>query len=428
MDAVFLSRLQFALTIGFHFLFPPLTIGLAWLVVYFTFFKEEVARFWIKILTITFAVGVATGITMEFQFGTNWAAYAKYVGDVFGAPLAIEAIFTFFLESTFIAVLYFGLDRFPKNIVRLSAVLVAVGTTLSAFWILVANSWMQTPAGFHIVNGRAEMTSFLDVVFNPSMLPRFFHTMTACLATGAFFVVGTSAFLFYKNRMMDIARASIRPALVLAIAAALLQGGLGHWHAVQVANTQPEKLATFEGLATTQSNAPLLIFGVPDEESRSVDYAVKIPSLLSLLVSGDKNKVITGMDDFEKSDLPPFAITFYSFHLMVVLGFYFIGISLLAGVMEFFGKLEKSRLVQLALILTIPLPFITNEVGWMAAEVGRQPWAVYHVLKTADAVSMNVPAAHILATIIGFSLTYAAIFCVWVYLIWRQFKPSGSGL
>nr|HPM41488.1 cytochrome ubiquinol oxidase subunit I [bacterium] len=280
MDAALLARIQFAFTIGFHYIFPPLTIGLSWLVVVLMARWRrtgdpswgEAARFWVGLLAITFAAGVATGITMEFQFGTNWAAYSRFVGDIFGAPLAAEGIFAFFLESVFIAALVYGWDRLSASRLYASSILVAVGSTMSAFWILVANSWMQTPAGYRIAEGRAELVDFWAAVFNPSMLPRLFHTLAGAVTTGAFFMLGVSAWFLIKGRHPDFAKRSMKLALVVAALSSFAQLGLGHWHAVQVAHTQPEKLAAIEGIFETQSGAPALLFGIPDGEEGRMKY------------------------------------------------------------------------------------------------------------------------------------------------------------
>ncbi len=425
MDPILLARIQFAFTICFHYIFPLITIGLAWLIVYFMWkYKnsddpvyENISRFWIRLFTVTFAVGVATGITMEFQFGTNWAEYSRFVGDIFGAPLAAEGIFAFFLESAFIAVLIFGWDRFSKKTLWFASLMVAIGSTLSAFWIIVANSWMQTPAGFHIANGRAELTSFFKAVFNPSTLPRFLHTVDGALMTGSFFMLGISAWFLLKNKNIEFAKKSLKAALIFAFITSSAQLGLGHYHAIQVTNTQPEKLATFEGLENTQRNAPAIIFGIPVEETRTVKNAVRIPGALSFMISGDSNTEVKGMNEFSKEELPPFVLTFLLFHSMVALGMYFIGISALGILLLFIKKLFDSRLFLKLALITIPLPIIANELGWIAAEVGRQPWAIYRVLKTSESVSISVSPTEILFSIIMFSLIYLLLFIAWIFLI-----------
>ncbi|MBT3223645.1 MAG: cytochrome ubiquinol oxidase subunit I, partial [Proteobacteria bacterium] len=292
MDPTLLARVQFALTICFHYIFPLITIGMAWLNVWmltrYLFGGDEMyrqmARFWIKVFAVTFAVGVATGITMEFQFGTNWAVYSRMVGDIFGAPLAAEGIFAFFLESSFLGVLLFGERKVSKRVYWFSALMVAVGSTMSAFWIVVANSWQQTPAGFAepIVNGRAELVDFWAAVFNPSTVPRFLHVVDGALVTGAFFVLGLSAWFLLRQRHVDFALRSARMALIMAFVTSLVQVGLGHFHAVQVAETQPIKLAAMEGIWETQTNAPLLIFGIPNVSEERTDFKIEMPGMLSI--------------------------------------------------------------------------------------------------------------------------------------------------
>ncbi len=375
MDALTLSRLQFGFTVGFHFIFPSITIGLAWLVFLFmTRYKRSgrqedraLARFWTKLLVLTFAVGVATGITMEFQFGTNWASYSRFVGDIFGAPLAVEGLFAFFLESTFLALLVFGWNRVSRKTLWIASLLVALGATLSAFWILVANSWQQTPAGFKLADGRAELTSLIEAVLNPSMLPRFLHTIDATLMAGAFFVMGISAWFLLRERHIEFARRSFTPALIMAGITAVLQFGIGHYHAVQVAETQPEKLAAMDLNFETQKAAPLIIFGIPDRENALVRYSIELPKGLSFLATFDPNAEVKGLKDFPKEDWPPLAPTFFSFHLMVILGAYFAVLTLFGLYLLWKKKLyaggRLSKLLLKASLLSIPLPILMNWDG-----------------------------------------------------------------
>jgi cytochrome d ubiquinol oxidase subunit I len=437
VDAVLLSRIQFGLTAGFHFIFPPLTIGLAWFLVWMMWkvwktgeeSYRRMARFWLRLFAISFAVGVATGITLEFQFGTNWAEYSRFVGDIFGAPLAAEGILAFFLESTFMGVLLFGWKRLSEKTLWISSLMVAIGSTLSGFWIIAANSWQQTPAGFHIVGGRAELTNFWEAVFNPSTVPRYLHTIDGALITGAFFVLGISAWYLLNNRDLEFARRSMKMALVVGVIASLLQLGIGHYHAVQVAETQPEKLAAVEGLFETQSRAPALVFGIPDADAGKMRSEIKLPGLLSLLAFGSLDAEVKGLNDFPRDEWPPLGLTFYPFHLMVALGMFFIAFTLLGLFLHWRRILDHSRWFLRIALLAIPLPFIANELGWISAEVGRQPWAVYRVLKTQDAVSATVPASQVLLSIIAFCLIYSLLFGVWIYLLRREIRkgPDPAG-
>jgi len=439
LDPLFLSRLQFALTIGFHFLFPPLSIGLAWLLVImewrgWKYGDEDYVRagkFFGKILGLTFAVGVATGIVMEFQFGTNWARYSKFVGDIFGAPLAAEAIFAFFLESTFLGLYLFGRKRVSKGVHWFSALMVAVGSTLSAFWIIVANSWQQTPAGFEIRNGRAELTSFAEAVFNASTWPRFLHTFDACLIAGAFLVAGVSAYLIVKNNAAEVARKSLKLSLIFGFVASLLAlFPTGDWHAKQVARTQPEKFAVMEGLTQGQTRAPLTVFGIPSEEPPRLDFKIGIPGVLSLMAFGDMDAHVPGIEDLREEGYPtpPFVATFVSFHTMVGLGTLFIILSLFGVFLLYRKKLFDARWYLKLLPWAIPLPLVACEFGWIVAEVGRQPWVVYRVLKTQDAYSANVTGGEVLFSIIMFGAVYVALGALYVYTLARIVKRGPQAL
>jgi len=428
MDAVLLARIQFALTIGFHYIFPVITIGMAWMIVWMLTrhlrtgepIYQRMARFWIRVFALSFAVGVATGITMEFQFGMNWARYSRFVGDIFGAPLAAEGILAFFLESSFLGIMLYGERRVSNRVYWFSSLMVAVGSTLSGFWIVVANSWQQTPAGFQIVNGRAELVDFWAAVFNPSTMPRYLHTIDGALAAGAFFIMGLSAWFLLRGEHQEFARKSLSMALVLAFLASVAQIPLGHFHAVQVAETQPVKLAAFEGLWETQTNAPLLIMGLPNQEKQRTDFALEIPGLLSIGVGGSTETEVAGLKDFPEDEWPPLLLSFFSFHFMVGLGFYFIGLTALGLFLLWRQKLHENRLFLWAALLSIPLPVIANELGWMAAEVGRQPWIVYGLMRTDQAFSTVVPAGQILASIVMFTAVYTLLFCVWIFLLRRK--------
>lgn len=423
MDAVFLARLQFAFTIGFHYIFPPLSIGMAWLIFIYQFLfirkKDEeyniISQFWIKLFTITFVVGVATGITMEFQFGTNWANYSRFVGDIFGAPLAAEGVFSFFLESTFLGVLLYGSKKVSKKMYCFSSFLVAFGATLSAFWIIVANSWQQTPRGFIIEGGKAVLTDFWAAVFNPSTVPRYLHAVNGAVITGSFFVLGICAYFLLKNRHVHFAKKSMKVALIVAVLASVAQLPIGHMHAVQVAQNQPAKLAAYEGLWETRDHAPLLIFGVPNVHEEKMDFTIEIPNILSYLVGGTSDTIVTGLKDIPKDERPPIMVPFVSFHLMIAMGTFFIFLSILALIMG--KKVYTNRLILKTFFFIIPIPFIANQLGWIATEVGRQPWIVYNILKTSDGVSMTLSAPEILFSLVLFGAIYALLFFVWVFLL-----------
>jgi len=428
MDAELLARIQFAFTVGFHYIFPPISIGLSWLIfILLTKYVKgkdesfkEIAYFWIKLFGITFAIGVATGITMEFQFGTNWAQYSRFVGDIFGAPLAAEGLLAFFLESTFLGVLLYGVNKVSPRFYWFSSLLVAIGSTLSAFWIIVANSWQQTPAGFVIRNGRAELTNFAEAVFNPSTMPRYLHTVNGALITGAFFMIGISAWYLLKKRHVQFATKSLMVSLVVGLVASLAVLPLGHYHAVQVAQTQPTKMAAFEGLWETRDHAPLLLFGIPSKSEERTLAAIEIPSLLSILVGGTPSTVVKGLKDFPADERPPLHLPFFSFHFMVALGLFFIVITALSLYLHVKGKLAEKPWLLKVLFFSLPLPIICNEFGWIAAEVGRQPWIVQGLLKTKDAISIVVPDYQIALSLLIFVLLYAFLFTTWILLLKRE--------
>jgi cytochrome d ubiquinol oxidase subunit I len=430
-DPVFLSRIQFAVTIGFHFLFPPISTGLAWLLVYVEFKAwrtgdptwEAVGRLFGKLLALTFTVGVATGIVMEFQFGANWSEYCKFVGDVFGPLLAFEAITAFFLESTFLGLYLFGRGRIQPGLTWFSILMVAVGATLSAFWILVANSWQQTPAGFEIIQGRAELTDFAAAVFNPSMGVRFFHTFTACILCGSFFMAAVSAYRLLGNSESRPDRKSLAAAVILGLTASILAAfPTGHEHAKQVALTQPEKFAAIEGLYETESNVPIVVFGLvkDDPPQLKAKTTLPIPGLLGWLAFGDFHAEIDGISSFPAENRPPLWMTFVSFHNMVILGILFQAVMFLSVVQWWRRRLWVSRKLLMALIGCMPLSLVAIQFGWVTAELGRQPWAVYHLLRTADAASPTVPAGQILFSILLYSAIYGLLLVLYLFLLERE--------
>jgi cytochrome d ubiquinol oxidase subunit I len=428
MDVLTLSRLQFALTIAFHYLYPPLSIGLGLLLVVVegiwlktrNSLYHQMARFWTKVFALTFGVGVATGIVMEFEFGTNWAAYSRYVGDVFGSALAAEGIFAFFLESGFLAVLLFGWDKVGPKVHFFSTCMVALGAHFSAIWIVVANSWMQTPAGFHIVGqglaARAEITDFWAMVFNPSSMDRLSHTLAGAWQAGAWLMVSVGAWYLLHRRHRDFALASVKIGLGLALVAAVFSLVTGDASARGVARNQPAKLAAFEGLWETMPRAPLHLVGWVDEKNERT-HGPAVSGLLSWLAWGDAGRPVTGLEAIPHADRPPVNFTFQLFHLMVAVGCAMIGLALWAAFALWRGRLERSRLLLWLLTLSVLGPQIANQAGWWAAEVGRQPWIVYGLLRTVQGLSPVVTAGQVAASIAMFTLVYLLLFAVFVFLL-----------
>jgi cytochrome d ubiquinol oxidase subunit I len=437
MNAVFLARLQFGLTAGFHFLFPPTTLGLSLLVLIFeTLYLRtkngsyrDLSAYLVRILGIVFVMGVATGIALEFAFGNNWAAYSRTVGDVFGAPLAAEGVFAFFLESVFLGILVFGRERVSPKTYRLSAFLVFFAAHLSGLWIIIANSWMQTPAGFRMEGGRAVLENFFRAAFNPSTIVRTVHTIFGGWITGALVAMAVAAWLMLKGRVPDKAALLMKTSLTVFAVSAVLQLGSGHAHSIQVTRTQPEKMAAFEALWETQEGAPFTVFGIPDEEHERTLLALRIPKMLSLLVYFDPDGKVLGLDEFPKEERPPVFLPFASYHLMILFGLAFIALGAAGLWLRARKKLPGARRYFKLLLLAVPLPYLANELGWISAEVGRQPWAVYKVLRTSDAVSPVVPAGNIVFSLVLFTLIYALIGAAGLAIILRTIRggPGGEG-
>jgi len=432
MNAVFLARLQFGLTAGFHFLFPPTTLGLTLVILILESLylwrkneaAKEVSSYLVKILGVVFVMGVATGISLEFAFGNNWSAYSRTVGDIFGAPLAAEGVFAFFLESVFLGILVFGRRRVSPKMYWLSAFLVFFASHLSGVWIIIANSWMQTPAGFRMEAGRAVLTDFFQAALNPSTVVRFVHTVLGGWITGSLAAAGIAAWLILKNRSRAKAVLLLKTALTVFAVASLLQLGSGHAHSIQVTKTQPEKMAAFEALWETRTAAPFTVFGIPDEKNEKTRLAVRVPGMLSFLVGFNTETRVQGLNDFPKDERPPVLLPFAGYHLMILLGLLFILMAVWGGVLLARKRAPDSRLFLKLLLFAIPLPYLANELGWIAAEVGRQPWAVYRVLRTADAVSKVVPAGNVLFSLVLFTVIYSLIAAAGTSVILRLVRKG----
>lgn len=434
MTTLMLARIQFAFTVAFHYIYPPLNIGLSIIVVIMEAMflstrnplYQQMTRFWVRIFGLTFAIGVATGIVMEFEFGTNWATYSRYVGDVFGSALAAEGIFAFFLESGFLAILLFGWNRVSPKTHFLAAVLVMFGAHFSAVWIVVANSWMQTPAGFHIVGqglaARAEITNFWALVFNPSSMDRLSHVLMSAWQTGAFFVLSVSSYYILRRRHLEFAKASMLIALTVAFLASWGQLLTGHDSAQGVARNQPAKLAAFEGHYPASAPGDLHLFGWVDDQAEKVKYGIALPGMLSTMIYGRSDAPVTGLDAFPKEDRPPVNATFQLYHLMVGIGTLLIVISTGGVILLFKNRLFESRWFLWILTYAVLAPQLANQCGWFAAEVGRQPWIVQGLLRTSEALSKKVQSDQIVFSLVLFSLIYALLFVLFIYLLDRKIK------
>ena len=475
MDVILLSRLQFAFTVMFHYIFPPLTIGLGIILAFLEtrhyMTKDPIysmaSKFWTKIFVLNFGIGVASGIVMEFQFGTNWASYSRFVGDVFGSALAAEGIFAFFLESGFLAVVAFGREQVRAGFYLFSVYMVAMGSMFSAVWIIVANSWQQTPAGHHVVDilrqgtlpdgssgmvpwvvdgvvqRRAEIVNFVELVLNNSTLYRLSHVLLGCLAVGAFHVLSISAYYLLKKKHTEFARRSFNGALIMAFVSSLGLAVNGHFQAQNVYTFQPAKIAAYEGHFET-GRADLNLIGWPNEEEERIDFAIGIPGGLSFLMFDDFtfSKPVVGLDRFKKEDRPPLLIPFLSWRIMVGFGSLMI---LITGVGLYYnmrGKIEEKRWLLWGFVFAIFFVVVSNHTGWIAAEVGRQPWTVNppitwngagddlvvgpdgfvqyderEGLRTNNSISASVSVAEALSSMILFAILYAALTAVWLFIL-----------
>jgi len=441
MDPLLLARLQFASTTIYHFFFVPLTLGLSVMVaVMETMYVrtgneayKKMTKFWGKLFLINFAMGVVTGIVLEFQFGMNWSEYSRFVGDVFGAPLAIEALLAFFLESTFLGIWIFGWDKLSKGLHAATIWMVAIGSNLSALWILIANSFMQQPVGYAIQDGRAEMTDFFALITNPNVWVQFPHTVLAGFTTAAFFVMGISAYHILRQKDLDIFRRSFQMAAIFGVVSILLVGIVGHSQTQHIADIQPMKFAAAEALWETEDPASLSLLTIGDLSLRREIFSIRIPRLLSLLTYNRLEGEVRGMNDIQVeyaqiygpgNYMPPVAITYWGFRTMVGIGTVLVGLGFYA-LFLMKGKFNINRSISLKIFLwAIPLPYLANTSGWILTEVGRFPWVVHGLMKIEDGVSLTVPAATVLTSLVIFVLLYAALMVADVYLLTRYAKAG----
>jgi len=431
MDVLWLSRLQFAVATYFHFLFVPLTLGLSILVAIFeTMYVKSgdeeykaITKFWGKLFLINFAIGIVTGITLEFQFGTNWSKYSEYVGDVFGSLLAIEATLAFFMESTFLGVWIFGWEKLSKKMHATAIWLVAIASNVSAYWILAANSWMQHPVGYEIRNGRAELTDFAAVVFQPYTITKFFHQVSSAYVVAGFFVMGISAWHILRKNKISFFVKSFKTASLYALLAISTSVFVGHISGGEVAKAQPTKLAAMESHWETTNSAPISLLVIPDpkNERNSVEL-FKIPSALSLLAFHSFDAEVKGLKDFPKDERPPVMVTFISFRLMAGLGFLLLALAFFAWLKR--NNIEDYPKFLKILVYSIPLPYLAIELGWTLAEVGRQPWLVYGLMKTSHGVSNAISTPQVATSLIGFFLIYSLLGLADFYLLFKYARKG----
>jgi len=433
MDALILSRIQFALNIAFHFIYPPLSIGIGVFLVIMEglYLKtkdrkyQQLTKFWVKIFGLTFALGVSTGLVQVFAFGTNWARYSRFVGDVFGSALAFEGIFAFFLEAGFLGVLLFGWNKVKPSVHFLSTICVCLGAHFSAVWIIVVNSWMQTPAGYKIIgegeNARAVVTDIWQVIFNPSSVDRLVHVLIACWTAGAFFVLSVAAYYLLKKKHEEMAHKMVKIALPFAFVVLIMQLFSGDSSAKLVAKYQPAKLAAFEGVFETKPYTPISVAGWVDMENEKV-YGLKIPAGLSLLTYHNPKTPVTGLDKFPKEEWPNVRVVFQTYHIMIaVWGLMFL-ISLIAMFYFWKGKLQEKRWLLWAMVFSVVLPQIAMQAGWFSAEMGRQPWVVYNLLKTASGVTKSLAPVQVISSITMFLFIYILLFALFIFLLDRKIK------
>jgi cytochrome d ubiquinol oxidase subunit I len=428
LDTLLLSRVQFAANISFHILFPTITIALGWIIFFFKLRYDQTQnpvwmrayRFWVKIFALTFALGVVTGVTMSFQFGTNWPGFMETVGNIAGPLLGYEILTAFFLEATFLGIMLFGINRVPSRLHTFSALMVAFGTTLSAFWILALNSWMQTPAGYEMIDGVAHVTSWWEAIFNPSFPYRLAHMLVASGLTASFFVAGLSAYRIRLGDPKQAPRLTLKTGLLIAAVLAPLQVLIGDLHGLNTLEHQPQKIAAVEGIWETEKGAPLLLFAIPDEEAKTNRFAIGIPHLASVILTHDPHGEILGLNEFD--DNPSVIMPFYGFRLMVGIGVLML-LTAWIGSYQLRGKREASPLLLRVVGLMTFSGWLATLAGWYVTETGRQPWLVSGVLKTADAVT-SIPANHVGLSLTLYLLLYAILLVAYIHTLRLMARKS----
>lgn len=433
LDPIILARIQFAFTVSFHIIFPAVTIGLAsflavveglWLKTGEKVYKD-VYQFWIKIFAVAFGMGVVSGVVMAYQFGTNWSVFSYRVGDVIGPLLGYEVLTAFFLEASFLGIMLFGWGRVSPKMHFVSTCIVAIGTLISAFWILSANSWMQTPQGFTMgTDGRLSPTSWLEIIFNPSFPHRFLHTVLAAYLTSTFVIGGVGALYLWQKRFIPQAKIMLGMATIMAALVTPVQMYVGDSHALNTLEHQPEKIAAIEGVWETSKDVPLLLFAIPHQEEAYNSMELKIPNLASILLTHTMDGEIKGLKEWAAEDRPPVAIVFWSFRIMVGIGGLMLLIGIISAVQYFRGKLFESAWLHKAWTLMIPSGIFALLAGWFVTEVGRQPYVAYGVIRTTDAVSPAILGPQVAWSLLLFVVIYTIIFGAAIYYIIRLVKQG----
>ncbi|MGM0545763.1 MAG: cytochrome ubiquinol oxidase subunit I [Bacteroidota bacterium] len=441
MEALDLARWQFGITTIYHFVFVPLTLGLSVLVAIIQTFwyrtgderYKHLTKYFGKLFIIVFTLGIVTGIVQEFQFGMNWSEYSRFVGDIFGIPLAIEALMAFFMESTFLGLWLFGWNRLSKGVHLLSIWLVAIASNLSAIWILMANSWMQVPVGYEIVEGRAELYDFVAILLNERLLVQMPHTIIAGFVTGGLFVLGISAWMMYRGNQVQTFKKSAQIALVFTAVASLLTATTGHSQAQDTVKSQPMKMAAMEGLWETEQPASFSLFALIDQENRTSMREIRLPYMLSVLAHNNSTSEVKGLNELqaemedkygEGNYIPPVKTVYWSFRVMVGLGMLFILAAFTGLFLWWKGKLATTTWFHKAMMGALFLPYIANSAGWLVTEMGRQPWVVYGLLLTSDGVSPSVAGSSIWISMSAFTLVYGFLAAIAVFLVIKYAKPG----
>ncbi len=430
LDPLLLSRIQFGFVVSFHAIFPVFTIGLASYIALLEglFFKtsnpvwEKLAKFWTQVFAVVFGMGVVTGIVMAFQFGTNWSNFSQASANFLGPVLSYEVVTAFFLEAAFLGVLLFGRDKVPKGVHLFAAIMVALGTFISSFWILSANSWMQTPAGVEFRDGAVFVTSWMEALFNPSMPYRFAHMVMASFLTGGFVVAGVSAWYLLRKREMEANKKALSMCLWLLLFFAPAQAWVGDLHGLNTMEYQPVKVAAMEGNWETGTNVPLLLFAIPDQANQTNHMEIGIPNLASIILAHSADGEVPGMDMAPPEEQPPVGIVFWSFRIMVGLGFLMIGFALAGLILRRKGRFAENPLFLKGLTLMSVTPFIAVVAGWFVTEVGRYPWLIYGQMTLAEGLTPSLTGGMALFTLIGYVLVYALIFVAGVYYLMRIFQ------